>query len=492
VSDGLHVTGGFGGTSARLEDLHRAAAALRHAADALADADGVLVVAHRATLTGDVFGSGASARAALEPVLRSPSSPARTAESLRGLARALVEAASTYERAEGSVGLAVRAVVGTAASTLGESPLALVLGVGVAVQGLLAVGLASVVVRRATGRRLEPSALVSSGAAETLLYGAGTFLRALQPGVQGLLAAPVGPAVAPIGTVLPRRPLLVVPVLGSTRTLTGTDVPASDGDAMRSVRDGYSTPGAVAVTRLDHPDGTRSWLVAVPGTEEGTVGGPNPLDMQSNLELLAGQPAAASELAVAAMEQAGIAPGEPVMLAGHSQGGMTAMALAGSAAVTARFAITHVLTAGSPVGGMSTQPGVQVLNVEHTTDVIPTLDGRTNPDTRDRTTVRRDLSVSDDPAERAARLSVVDAHDVDLYVRTLDLVDASAARDASVGAWQESVGSTVFGSDGTTAMVTEYAGIANVEVPTLGPAATTPATPASATSTTLSAALGCR
>jgi hypothetical protein len=469
VSDGLHVTGGYGGTSARLEDLHRAAAALRQAADTLADADGVLMVAQRATFIGDVFGSGAAARAALEPVLRSPSSPARTAESLRGLARALVEAASTYERAEGSVELAVRAVVGAAASTLGKSPLALLLGIGVAAHGLLAVGLGSVLVR-GTGRRVDPSVLVSSGAAETLLYGVGTFLRALQPGVQGLLPAPVGPAVAPIGTLLPRRPLLVVPVLGSTRTLAGTDVPASDADAMRSVSDGYSTPGAVAVTRLDHPDGTRSWLVAVPGTEEGTVGGPNPFDMQSNLELLAGQSAAASELTVAAMEQAGIAPGEPVMLAGHSQGGMTAMALAGSVAVTSRFAITHVLTAGSPVAGMSAQPGVEVLHVEHSTDVIPALDGRPNPDTRDRTTVRRDLSVSDDPAERAARLSFVDAHDVDLYVRTLDLVDASAGHDASINAWQESVGSAVFGPDGTTAVVTRYAGIGGVEVATLSPA----------------------
>jgi pimeloyl-ACP methyl ester carboxylesterase len=192
--------------------------------------------------------------------------------------------------------------------------------------------------------------------------------------------------------------------------------------------------------------------------------------MQSNLELLAGQSAAASELTVAAMEQAGIAPGEPVMLAGHSQGGMTAMALAGSVAVTSRFAITHVLTAGSPVAGMSAQPGVEVLHVEHTTDVIPALDGRPNPDTRDRTTVRRDLSVSDDPAERAARLSFVDAHDVDLYVRTLDLVDASAGHDASINAWQESVGSAVFGPDGTTAVVTRYAGIGGVEVATLSPA----------------------
>ncbi|HEX5331189.1 MAG TPA: hypothetical protein VFW79_00955 [Cellulomonas sp.] len=470
MSDGLHVTGGYGGTSARLEDLHRAAAALRQAADSLDHADELLAVAWRASFTGDAFGAGASARAALDPVLRSPSSPARTAENLRRLAGALVEAAATYERAEGSVELAVRAFVGVMASNFSESPWAPLFGVGAALVAPFVVGVGAGLTWARTGRRPEAADVVSSGTAETLLYGVGTYLRGLQPGFQRLDAAPVGPGVAPIGALLPRRPLLVVPVLGSTRTLTGTDVPASDGDAMRSVSDGYSTPGAVEVTRLDHPDGSRSWLVAVPGTQEWTVGGPNPLDLQSNLELLAGQSAAASELTVGAMEQAGIAPGEPVMLAGHSQGGMTAMALAGSAAVTARFAITHVLTAGSPVGGMTTQPGVEVLNVEHTTDAVPTLDGRANPDTRDRTTVRRDLSVADDPADRAAGHSFVESHEVELYGRTLDLVDASVDHDASINAWQESVGSTVFGPDGTTAVVTRYAGIGGVEVPTLSPA----------------------
>ncbi|PVU83024.1 hypothetical protein DDP54_08445 [Cellulomonas sp. WB94] len=470
MSDGLHVTGGYGGTSARLEDLHRAAAALRQAADSLDQADEMLGVAQRATFTGDAFGAGASARAALDQVLRSPSSPARTAENLRRLARALVEAAGTYERAEGTVELAVRAFVGVTASNFGQSPWAPLVGLGATLMAPFAVEAGAVLGWARTGRRPELSDLVSSGAAETLLYGVGTFLRGLQPGVQRLVGAPVGPAVAPIGTLLPRRPLLVVPVFGSTRTLTGADVPASDGDAMRSVSAGYATPGAVEVTRLDHPDGSRSWLVAVPGTQEGSVGGPNPFDMQSNLELLAGQSAAASELTVAAMEQAGIEPGEPVMLAGHSQGGMTAMALAGSATVTARFAITHVLTAGSPVAGMSTQPGVQVLNVEHTTDAIPVLDGRANPDTRDRTTVRRDLSVADDPADRVARHSLLESHDVKLYGRTLDLVDAAADHDASIDAWEESVGSTVFGPQGTTAVVTRYAGIAGVEVPTLSPA----------------------
>ena len=469
MSDGLHVTGGYGGTSARLEDLHRAAAALRQAADSLHDADELLGVAWRASFTGDAFGTGASARTALDPVLRSPSSPARTAENLRRLARALVEAAATYERAEGSVELAVRAFVGVTASTFSESPWAPLLGIGAALAAPFAVEVGAVLTWARTGRPPAATDLVSSGAAQNVLYGIGTFLRGLQPGFQRPVAAPVGPAVAPIGTLLPRRGLLVVPVLGSTRTLAAADVPRSDGDAMRSVSNAYSTPGAVEVTRLDHPDRSHSWLVAVPGTQAGSVGGANPFDMQSNLELIAGQSAAASELTLRAMELAGVQPGEPVMLAGHSQGGMTAMALAGSAAVTARFAITHVLTAGSPVAGMRTPPGVQVLNVEHATDAVPALDGRANPDTRDRTTVRRDLSVADDPADRVAGHSVGESHDVKLYGRTLDLVDAAGDRSPSISAWEESVGSTVFGPDGTTAVVTQYAGIAGVEVPTLSP-----------------------
>jgi hypothetical protein len=337
------------------------------------------------------------------------------------------------------------------------------------VQGAVWAGLGTLLLQRATGWRVEPMAVVSSGAAQTLLYGVGSFLRALRPGVQHLVAEPVGPAVAPIGALLPHRPMLVVPVLAGSRTRTGADVPASDGDAMRSVRDGRVPPGSVAVTRLDHPDGTRSWLVSVPGTQDWMVGGANPMDQQSNVELLAGQPAAASELTLAAMEQAGIAPGEPVMLAGHSQGGMTAMALAGSVAVTSRFAITHVLTAGAPVAGMTSRPGIQVLSVEHSTDAVPALDGSVNPDTPDRTTVERDLSESDDPAERAAGLSLAGSHDVDLYARTLDLVDADAAQNPSLDAWHESVGSTIFGADGTTAVVTEYTGITAGELTTPAP-----------------------
>jgi pimeloyl-ACP methyl ester carboxylesterase len=51
-----------------------------------------------------------------------------------------------------------------------------------------------------------------------------------------------------------------------------------------------------------------------------------------------------------AMREAGIQPGEDVMLMGHSQGGITAMALAADDAVRAEFDVTTVFTGGSPAG----------------------------------------------------------------------------------------------------------------------------------------------
>jgi hypothetical protein len=138
---------------------------------------------------------------------------------------------------------------------------------------------------------------------------------------------------------------------------------------------------------------------------------------------------------------------------------MTAMALAGSAAVTSRFAITHVLTAGSPVAGMSVQPGVQVKSAEHSDDLVPALDGSPNPDTPERITVVRDLAASDDVEDRTARLSLAGAHGVDAYARTLDVIDAHAAQDVSLSAWRDSVDATIYGPEGTTATSSAYVGV---------------------------------
>jgi hypothetical protein len=53
----------------------------------------------------------------------------------------------------------------------------------------------------------------------------------------------------------------------------------------------------------------------------------------------------------------------------------------------AEFDLKYVLTAGSPVGGITPQPGITSLHLEHRQDWVPGSDGSPNPDTRDRVSV---------------------------------------------------------------------------------------------------------
>ena len=81
---------------------------------------------------------------------------------------------------------------------------------------------------------------------------------------------------------------------------------------------------------------------------------------------------------LAAMAEAGIGPGEPVALVGHSQGGIMAAWLA---AHQDTYPISAVVTAGSPVAGLGPFPeGPTSLSLENRGDVIPLTEGEANPD----------------------------------------------------------------------------------------------------------------
>jgi pimeloyl-ACP methyl ester carboxylesterase len=150
----------------------------------------------------------------------------------------------------------------------------------------------------------------------------------------------------------------------------------------------FSTVRVMSVTQ---PDGTQAWVVQIPGTQVWDVtSGGNPVDATNNLRLVAGQDTAQNEAIVEAMRLAGIKPGEPVMLMGHSQGGITAMSLASDPDVQQEFTVTHVMTAGSPVSRFTPPAGVTVLSLEHEQDPVPRVDGRGNPASSDWVTVTRD------------------------------------------------------------------------------------------------------
>ena len=222
--------------------------------------------------------------------------------------------------------------------------------------------------------------------------------------------------------------------------------PDGVGDLMRGIDALYPAsggpPGAVGVTRIESADGAVSWAVLVPGTQTLAPGGSNPYDDATNAQAYVGVPTAAMTAVVGALAAAGARPREPVLLAGHSQGGMTAMRLAADPEVRRRFRITAVVTAGSPVGHMATPPGVSALHLEHAQDPTPALDATEPPDEADRVTVRRSLAGTGESA-----------HATSSYAHTGDLVDA--ATHPSVVEWRERAGE-VLGGPGAVATRTVY------------------------------------
>ena len=212
----------------------------------------------------------------------------------------------------------------------------------------------------------------------------------------------------------PRWEVLVAPLVGAGASGAGSDVAGSDvaaaggrpgraaerrreeapdgiGDVMRRVAELGDAPGpVVGVQRLDRADGSTGWVVSVPGMRSGAVvPGVDPMDNATNAALMAGLPDVMTEGVEEAMLRAGVGPRDPVLLAGYSQGGMVATRLATSLQGT--FAIEAVLTAGSPVGSMPVPADVAALHLEHAQDWVPALDGATNPDAVNRTTVVRTL-----------------------------------------------------------------------------------------------------
>ena len=253
-----------------------------------------------------------------------------------------------------------------------------------------------------------------------------------------------------------------VPLLDENRRVTvaaaGSAVPASAprgvADLLRRVAPATPptapapgvayTPGRIRVDRLDSPGGT-SWVVTLPPTQSWSpTGGRNPFDASSNVHLMGGQPAASSGAATAAMQAAGVRPGQPVLLVGYSQGGLTAVQMAADPAVRARFDVTSVLTAGSPAGAFEPPDGVDVLSLEHRQDLVVATDGEDNPDDLGWTTVRRDLGADGSPST---------AHHLAPYLETAALVDAST--DDSVRAWMRSA-APFLDAPGRSAVSIEY------------------------------------
>ena len=142
-------------------------------------------------------------------------------------------------------------------------------------------------------------------------------------------------------------------------------------------------------------------------------------DLETDLDSVGGRPDAYEQGILEALDLAGVGKGEPILIVGHSLGGMEAAAiLAGHGG----HHVTDVVTAGSPTAQVPGFPeGSHVLSLEQQGDIVPELDGAPNPDSVEQTTVIFDAHPDG---------GIVAHHSYGVYEEGAGLVDA--ATDPSV------------------------------------------------------------
>lgn len=166
------------------------------------------------------------------------------------------------------------------------------------------------------------------------------------------------------------------------------------------------------------PAGKPSWVVYISGTVDwDAVATDEPFDLTANVTAIAKQNAGSFAAVMAAMAAAGIAPDDPVILSGHSQGGLVATQVAASA----EFDVQAVATFGAPESEVPVPPGVATLTVEHTDDVATAIGGDSLLESDDRILVRREAFAVTEPPPGAA----LPAHNLVTYRETARMIDAS-------------------------------------------------------------------
>ncbi|CCG02681.1 conserved protein of unknown function; putative coiled-coil and acyl-transferase domains [Blastococcus saxobsidens DD2] len=148
----------------------------------------------------------------------------------------------------------------------------------------------------------------------------------------------------------------------------------------------------ISVRVISRADGSRAYIVDIPGTRNwsppsGSVNPPTH-DLGTNVRVLGGDTTTRQAAVAEALRRAGAGSSDPVMLVGHSQGGMVAAQAAHDAGTAAfPYDVRSVLAVGSPVARADVPSSVQMLALENAHDVVPHLDGRANDDDPNVTTV---------------------------------------------------------------------------------------------------------
>ncbi|HRD64349.1 MAG TPA: hypothetical protein PL137_25850, partial [Nocardioides sp.] len=181
---------------------------------------------------------------------------------------------------------------------------------------------------------------------------------------------------------------------------------------------GSAANGTIEVQTITGADGRVRHIVYLPGTDVFNVPwdqGSHVRDLESGLDQMTRAPDTYQQGVLQALHQAGVRRDEPVLVVGHSLGGMVAAAMLADGG---GYHITDAITAGSPTAQVhDLPPGAHLLSLEQRGDIVPELDGAPNPDTVEQTTVLFDA----DPVP-----GVIEHHGINLYEQGAGLVDHSS------------------------------------------------------------------
>jgi hypothetical protein len=313
----------------------------------------------------------------------------------------------------------------------------------VATAGPLVIGGVAVAVVLAASGKLAPGTpwerrLRTLGASLTNTVGFSRATALAMSGLDDFVAGVAGMPVLSTGATSPApvasglaiaAAVLHSPVLGETPVrvhpvgVAATDQPAlSLGNLVERIP--HAADGAPQIRIERYPSGVS--VVYLGGTIDAEPDPQTePWDMTSNVAALAGLDAGSYRAAQDAMRQAGISATDPVVLVGHSQGGLVAARLAASG----NFAVSDVLTVGAPIHHVAVPSSVHVVALEHAEDLVPSLSGVSLAGAAvagaagsNRLTVSRRLY----PAGGATTSTFLPAHSLTRYVETAQSMDASA------------------------------------------------------------------
>jgi Lipase (class 3) len=388
----LSVSGGAGGTSAHYADL--GLLARRSESDA-GDYAAIDARAHGILLDGDVVASGV-----LDPVgmvrfaetllstLDGPDGLTALAVRMQLRGVALRAAAASYHAVDEAQRDLIDSIRFVAGFALGTAPLLPVAA------GLLGVGGMALAGR--LGATVDWQGLLTAhpGLVDNLVGVAPGLIDGL-PFLHGD-ATDLASAARLVGELYPDGPAMVTSLGADTHDPSMVVPPNGFGDlvdglAYRDAEASGSHQGDIDVRVVTAADGSRSYIVDIPGTKDwhvapGVHAGPLN-DLGTNLHAMGGQSTSYEQGVAEALRQAGAGPGDPVMLVGHSQGGIVATDAANHFVSSGQFNVTHVVTLGSPVGRLDVPDSVAMLSVENRNDIVAHLDAADNPDTPNRTTV---------------------------------------------------------------------------------------------------------